>query len=139
MALFKRKQNTDLPAPAGAKAGGQTGEKKPAISVSKPAPVSGGAIVNGLAHILRKPRITEKATTYMEVGTYVFNVAPRSTKQDIEKAVFAVYKVKPRMVRVVTVPSKTKRSSRTGKTGVKHGGKKAYVYLKKGETITITQ
>jgi len=41
------------------------------------------------------------------------------------------------MVRVATIPSKTKRSARTGKTGTKKGGKKAYIYLKKGETINI--
>src|SRR3989338_8043934 len=50
----------------------------------------------------------------------------------------AVYNVTPRMVHIVTVPAKQKRSARTGGLGVKSGGKKAYVYLKKGETITVS-
>ena len=72
------------------------------------------------------------------VGVYTFDVAERATKQDIAAAVRQTYKVTPRKVRIVVVPSKTTRSMKTGRTGVKSGGKKAYVYLKSGETITIS-
>jgi len=57
--------------------------------------------------------------------------------RQIIEAVRELYKVTPRMVRVVTIPAKLKRNARTGKPGVKHGGKKAYVFLKKGDTIAI--
>lgn len=91
-----------------------------------------------LSHVLSQVRITEKATMKAESGVYTFNVADRATKSDIIKAVNALYKVTPRLVRIVKVPSKVKRNMRTGRVGVKSGGKKAYVYLKKGETITIS-
>jgi ribosomal protein L23 len=96
------------------------------------------AVVRGdYAYTLKNPRITEKATMHSMQGVYVFDVSDRSTKRDIVRAVTEIYKVTPRKVGIVTVPSKNVRSARTGKKGVKSGGKKAYVYLKKGETITI--
>jgi len=96
----------------------------------------GGA--RDLSHILQHARITEKATMHSEAGVYTFNVADRSTKRDIKQAVFALYKVMPRLVRILMVPTKTRRNAKTGKMGVKSGGKKAYVYLKKGETINLS-
>ena len=91
-----------------------------------------------LSHVLKSPRITEKATMHAEQGVYVFDVAENATKRSIMQAVLAHYKVMPRMVRVVTIQSKMKRNMRTGKSGMQHGGKKAYVYLKKGEQITLS-
>lgn len=93
--------------------------------------------ISAIAQVLRNPRITEKATMQGEVSAYLFDVARNATKREIAQAVSTIYKVTPRMVRVVTVPAKKKRNARTGKTGIKPGGKKAYVYLMKGETITL--
>ena len=102
------------------------------------APVKDSAVAGGnLADILRNPRITEKATAHSEIGVYIFDVSGRATKRNVSQAVVALYSVKPRMVRIVSVPAKMRRSMRTGKRGVKQGGKKAYVYLKKGESITV--
>lgn len=89
------------------------------------------------SHIIKRPRITEKATILSLANTYVFDVATSSTKRDITTAVRDIYKVVPEAVRIVRVVSKTVRSRKTGKLGVKQGGKKAYVTLKKGESITI--
>ncbi len=93
--------------------------------------------MSNLAHILKHARITEKATMHSEQGVYTFDIADSATKRDVIQAVQKLYKVTPRLVRVVTIPTKVRRSARTGKVGVKSGGKKAYVFLKKGETITI--
>jgi len=71
------------------------------------------------------------------LGIYAFDVAEASNKREVLQAVRELYKVTPIKVRVVTIPSKIKRSARTGKSGVRGGGKKAYVYLKKGDTITL--
>jgi ribosomal protein L23 len=87
--------------------------------------------------VLKNPRITEKAGMHSTAGVYVFDISPRATKRDIIRTVQQIYKVTPVKVNVATVPSKIKRSARTGRTGVKKGGRKAYVYLKKGETITF--
>ena len=90
-----------------------------------------------LSHVLRHARITEKATMLGEKGVYTFIVAENVTKNDIAKAVKKLYNVMPHKVAVVGIPSKAKRNARTGRYGVKGGGKKAYVYLKKGETINV--
>lgn len=118
MAIFSKKTNT-------------TSEKK-AVAVSNES-----SMRSGLSHILRNPRITEKATANALMSTYIFDVAPRATKREIMVAVKEVYKVVPQKVTIAAVPRKSVRNPRTGKVGVKGGGKKAYVYLKKGETITI--
>jgi len=93
---------------------------------------------SGNAHILKHARITEKATVSSMNNVYVFNVAAHATKRDIIRVVQTLYKVTPRQVAIAPVPSKSVRNRRTGKVGVKQGGKKAYVYLKKGETISIS-
>ena len=71
-------------------------------------------------------------------SVYVFEVATRATKRDIVMAIRDIYNVTPRMVRVANIPTKTTRNARTGVKGLKRGGKKAYVYLQKGETIIIS-
>ncbi len=88
--------------------------------------------------VLLRPRITEKATVLAEGGAYTFDIAPGATKREVVDAVRATYSVTPRLVRIVNIPKKATRSARTGKRGMKGGGRKAYVYLKKGESITVS-
>lgn len=102
------------------------------------AAATGGVHVReNIARVLTHPRITEKATLHTDKGVYVFDVAPDATKKQIKEAVYAAYKVTPVKVNVSKVASKQKRNMRTGIKGVKSGGKKAYVYLKKGDSISI--
>ena len=91
-----------------------------------------------LAHVLKHPRITEKATMHQSMSVYVFNVGVDVSKTQIAQAIEKYYKVRPQKVRVVTIPQKSTRNMRTGVAGMTKRGKKAYVYLKKGETITVT-
>jgi large subunit ribosomal protein L23 len=87
-----------------------------------------------LASVLIRPRITEKATILSENGNiYTFDVDPRTTKQEVAKAILSHYKVKPIKVNISDI--KRKRVIRRGKKGIKAGGKKAMVYLKKGDKI----
>ncbi len=86
-----------------------------------------------LSHVLVRPRITEKASLKAENGVYTFDVAQTATKKAISLAVRELYNVNPQKVAIVAVPSK--KIFIRGKWGVKKAGKKAYVYLKKGETI----
>ncbi len=123
MALFSRKKKE---------------EKKEAVAaVSAATPSLSGNFSSNVSHILLQPRITEKATMSTGMGVYVFDVVPSASKQQIKSAIERVYKVRPRAVRVVRIPTKSVRNMRTGQVGTKQGGKKAYVYLKQGETITI--
>jgi large subunit ribosomal protein L23 len=94
--------------------------------------------MNDYAHILKHGRVTEKATMHQGQNIYTFDVESNATKRDIMRAVQALYKVKPVKVAVVRVPEKKVRSMRTGKVGIKRGSKKAYVYVKEGESITIS-
>ena len=89
------------------------------------------------AHILITPRITEKGAYLAEGGVYIFNVAKDANKKEIMAAVTAVYKVVPTHVRVVSIPRKVRMTRNTNRAGKTVGGKKAYVYLKKGDTIEI--
>ena len=124
MALFSKKTNTKAKAPARSQDTSTASEKS--------------GIRSSNAHILRHARITEKATMHSTDSVYVFEVATRATKRDIVMAIRDIYNVTPRMVRVANIPTKTTRNARTGVKGLKRGGKKAYVYLQKGETIIIS-
>lgn len=86
--------------------------------------------------ILIRPRITEKAANESAKNVYTFDVLPTANKNQIVAAIKDVYKVTPVAVRVVTIPTKHV-FNRKGTTGIKNGGKKAYVQLKKGDTIEL--
>jgi large subunit ribosomal protein L23 len=88
-------------------------------------------------HILLAPRITEKGAYLSEAGVYLFNVAVDATKHEIMAAVKKIYNVTPRKVTVVRVPKKAVATRGTNRKGSTRSGKKAYVFLKKGETIDI--
>lgn len=123
--LNLRKKKIDLPV-------GRQVEKKEApkhLAVVPP-------VVSSIASVvLRSPRITEKALTAQARGVFVFEVAARATKRTVKEAIYALYKVTPRKVAMVTMPKKSVVIK--GKAGVSGGGKKAYVYLKKGDKIEI--
>lgn len=86
-------------------------------------------------HVIRHPRVTEKANNATSQNAYIFDVDPRSNKIDIAKAIKILYGVVPVRVNTLRVPSKSVLYK--GKKGVKAGGKKAIIYLKKGDSIEI--
>lgn len=92
-----------------------------------------------LTWVLKNPRITEKAALKAESGVYVFEVSKDATKAQIAEAVSEMYKVTPVAVNIAkTAAKKVVRRKTTGTTsGYKSGIKKAYVYLKKGDTIEL--
>jgi len=86
--------------------------------------------------VLLKLRQTEKTALSAESrGVYAFNVAADATKEMIARALKAEHKVVAEKIRLLAVPSK--RVFRRGKWGVKAGGKKAYIYLKKGDKLNV--
>jgi large subunit ribosomal protein L23 len=111
--------------------------KKTTKKVAPKAPVATtAASAQSLAWVLVSPRITEKATDVAGRNVIVFNVAPKANKVLVARAVQAIYKVTPLRVNIAPVKGKTVRSPRTGKLGFTSEGKKAYVYLKAGDTIS---
>jgi len=121
--------------------GNKKKEKRPAITdvslSAVPARSPVVAMSADLSGVLVKPRITEKATDSTARGVYVFEVTEEATKPQIAEAVWQIYKVRPAKIRIARFPHKVVRNARTGKYGVKSGGRKAYVYLKPGESISI--
>ena len=83
--------------------------------------------------LIKKPRVTEKASFVAEQNVYTFNVDDSANKTEIKKAIFKLYKVKPLKVNIINVPRKG--TSLKGKKVLKEGGKKALVYLKKEDKI----
>lgn len=87
-------------------------------------------------NVLLRPRITEKAAIAADKNrVYIFEVTSDATKKSIAASVRGAYGVTPKKVRVATIPPKNVFVR--GKRGVKSGGKKAYVYLKKGDKIEL--
>ena len=84
--------------------------------------------------IIKNPRVTEKASFAAEQNVYTFDISSSANKTEIKKAIFTLYKVKPIRVNVLAVPKKTVMKGRS-KEGQRGGGRKALVYLKKGDKI----
>ena len=85
--------------------------------------------------IIIRPLITEKSTTLMEEGKYVFEVAKSANKIEITKAVSSIFNVKVAQVNTINVEGKKKRMGRF--VGKRSNYKKAIVKLAAGETIAF--
>lgn len=88
-----------------------------------------------LYEVLRRPLITEKATSLKERDKYAFKVASKATGSQIKEAVEQAFKVKVNKVNVMTVPGKTRRFGRRQVTS--SPWKKAIVTLAPGHKITF--
>ena len=86
-----------------------------------------------MTNIIKNPRITEKASFGAEQNIYTFDIEKGANKLEIKKAIFSLYKVKPVRVNVLSIPRRSVMSK--GKIGTRGGGRKALVYLKKGDKI----
>ncbi len=90
-------------------------EKKPVVTA-------------GLYDVLRCPIVSEKAVKLSEAGSVAFEVDARATKEDVARAVQAIYGVKPTKVNIVVVKGKVKQFRGRG-SGAQRTVKKAYVSL----------
>jgi ribosomal protein L23 len=88
-----------------------------------------------LSAVLLAPWLSEKALIMTEKGVYAFHVPMNATKEDVALAIQKTYNVTPRKVTMVNLPAK-KVSLRTRRGfGMRTARRKAYVHLKKGDTI----
>lgn len=129
MALFGNDKETDTKS---SEETTQSSESQTATASGKPAQ----RIDNSRHDILIQPHITEKATYLTDDGVYTFVVKKSANKPQIKQAVKDVYGVSVKKVRTVNLPRK-RVEGRRGKDGVKGGLKKAYVYLKEGDSIEL--
>ncbi len=93
-------------------------------------------IDNSRHDVIVRPHITEKATYLTDEGVYTFVVKKDAHKPQIKQAIKDIYGVNPRKIRTANLPKKQVQSRR-GKDGEKGGGKKAYVYLREGDSIEL--
>ena len=124
MAIFSTKKNTKSAKTAKAKAS----------KVSKEAVVAKATAGDTEGMILR-PRITEKSALLAEKGVYTFDVSPRANKVIITRIMKNTYGVTP--LKIAIVVSKQRTVYVRGRVGAQAGGKKALVYLKKGDSIAF--
>lgn len=119
MALFGKKKDA-------------VGEQKAVINAPKTL-----ATDYNLDGVLINPRMTEKSVMQGEKNVYTFEVRRDATKYQVRDAIKALYKVTPVKVNIVNkAPAKRLQGSRNRMVH-KAGMKKAYVYLKKGDTIDL--
>lgn len=89
---------------------------------------------NTIAHkILVKPLVTEKGNALSSNNQYLFEVTKNTNKNEIKKAIYAVYNVHPVSVNVINVLGKKVRRGRS--FGQMKNWKKAVVTLKSGDKI----
>ncbi len=124
MALFSRTKKTETKAEAAEVAK----VRKPSRSLPTD---------RNLASVLKAPRITEKSVAAGERNVYTFVVDSRATKFQVRDAVKAQFNVTPVKVNIVNKAPKQTHSRSKGRTVSQSGMKKAYVYLKKGESISL--
>ena len=110
--------------------------KKEAAPAAAPTTVS-RSIDTNLSSVIVKPRITEKAVSMSEQNVYTFVVKREATKYTVADAVKALYNVTPVKVNIVNKTPRRTMSRSKGRMITEKGLKKAYVYLKAGDSITL--
>lgn len=86
---------------------------------------------------IKRPIITEKSMFLASTGWYTFAVALDARKEDIIKAINALYSVTVREVRTMRVAGKTRKVGKRAKPVTRIDWKKAIVKLAKGQKIGI--
>ncbi|HYD93122.1 MAG TPA: 50S ribosomal protein L23 [Candidatus Paceibacterota bacterium] len=110
--------------------------KKSEKKAASKAPAPAKALENSKLEVaLAAPWMSEKALIGTERGVYVFAVPADVTKTDVAQAVERIYKVVPTKVNIANLPAKRKALRTRRGFGVRARRHKAYVYLKKGETL----
>ncbi|MFM2339922.1 MAG: hypothetical protein RLZZ360_558 [Candidatus Parcubacteria bacterium] len=119
MALFSRsKKTTEETTPAKAKTNARS-------------------IDRDLTSVIIAPVVTEKAVLAQDARVYTFFVRKDATKRLVSEAVVALYKVTPVSVNIVNKMPRTTVSMSRGRKEKHAGYKKAYVYVKAGDIISI--
>ena len=109
--------------------------KETASTVSTAAPAM--VTDRNLHGVLLKPHFTEKSVTMGDANVYTFEVKRDATKYEIRDAVKALFNVTPVKVNIVNKKPAERMQGSRNRTKHVAGMKKAYVYLKKGDSINL--
>ena len=126
MALFSRKKES--------KTEEKGSEKK---VVAKPAMSNALPTDYDLAGVLVQPHVTEKTVGMGEKNVYTFIVRSDATKYLVRDAIKSLYSVTPVKVNIVNKAPRQYMSRKKGRRLTEKGMKKAYVYLKDGDSISL--
>ena len=88
-----------------------------------------------LADVIRKPLITEKATSAIELNQYTFEVDPRAAKPEIKAAIEKLFDVRVIGISTMNPPRRSRRVGRF--SGKRSQVKKAVVRLAEGNKIQL--
>lgn len=126
MALFSRKQKAETQPEE------TTGVATVATNVKKALPTD-----RDLSQVIVGPRLTEKTVALGDRNVYTFTIARTATKFQVRDAIKALYSVTPVKVNIVNKAPANRLSGSKNRMVKVPGYKKAYVYLKKGDTINL--
>ncbi|MBD3238147.1 MAG: 50S ribosomal protein L23 [Candidatus Moranbacteria bacterium] len=84
---------------------------------------------------LIRPLDTEKSSQLASLGKYVFQVPDFANKKQIKQAVQSYYNVDVDKINIINYKPKTKRFGAT--TGKRSSYKKAFITVKKGQSLTL--
>lgn len=91
-----------------------------------------------LYDVLKEPVLTERSTILKETNNvYAFRINPDACKTQVKDAIEKFYDVQVEKVRTVNVRGKVKRLARF--ISKRSNWKKAFVTLKKGQTLNIIE
>ncbi len=124
MAFFSRTKKTE-----------ETQSKE--ITTTTKSPKQTLAIGRDHTQVMSGPQITEKSVRQGEQNVYTFTVAKQATKFLVRDAVKAIYGVTPVKVNMVTKRPARRLKGSKNQLVKESGTKKAYVYLKTGDTINL--
>jgi large subunit ribosomal protein L23 len=126
MAFFSRKNKAEETQPTEAAVTATLAPKKKALATDY-----------DLTRVIVGPRITEKSVKLGDNNVYTFSIAKQATKFSVRDAVKALYGVTPVKVNIVNKLPARRLSGSKNRMVKEAGMKKAYVYLKKGDTINL--
>jgi len=90
-----------------------------------------------LAGVIVRPHVTEKAVGMGDRNVYTFIVRADATKYLVRDAIISLFKVTPVKINIVNKTARQYKSKSKGRRLTEKGMKKAYVYLKDGDSINL--
>lgn len=112
-----------------------TSPKKP---IKKEAQATSGMLMNhqqDAYSVIKRPRISEKASLAQSQNKYIFDVSLSATKNDVRRVIEMVYKVSVQKISMTRLPLKQKTF--TKRRIVRSPMKKAIVTLRSGQKIDM--
>ena len=89
------------------------------------------------ALVIKGAILSEKATAAAKAGVFNFQIADQARKADVKKSVEKQFSVNVVKINISTFAAKKKRIGQTRNYTYVGGGKKAIVWLQKGQTINL--